>query len=56
MLLHNGLEGAQVLPLTDALSIAVIGAIQNFKQVSSSVLPICGYTPDAGRGNTAAQE
>jgi beta-glucosidase len=56
VLLHNGPEGAPVLPLTDAANIAVIGAIQNFKQISSSVPPICGYTPDAGQGTTASRE
>jgi len=56
VLLDNGPEGAPVLPLTDASSIAVIGAIQNFKQISSSVPPLCGYTPDAGQGTTASRE
>jgi len=56
VLLDNGRDGAPVLPLTGASNIAVIGAIQNFKQISSSVPPICGYTPDAGQGTTASRE
>lgn len=56
VLLANGLDGTPVLPLNEPKNIAVIGMKQPFKQISSSVPPSCGYTPDAGQGTTAARD
>jgi beta-glucosidase len=56
VLLVNGTDQAPVLPWKTPTSIAVIGMEQPFKQISSSVPPTCGYTPDAGQGTTASRE
>lgn len=56
VLVHNGAEGTPLLPLTAASNIAVVGVDQNFRQVSSSVPPICGYDPGSGQGEVGARE
>lgn len=55
VLLHNGAEGTPLLPLNAATNIAVVGVDQEFKQVSSSVPPICGYDPGTGQGQVGAR-
>lgn len=54
VLLSNGTGATPVLPLTTAAKIAVIGADQQFFQVSSSVPKSCGYDEDAGQGDVTA--
>jgi len=57
VLLVNGLDQTPVLPLKEPQKIAVIGADQAFKQISSSVPPTCGYSEDVPQGVvTAARE
>ncbi len=59
VLLTNGLGGAPVLPITDPAiaNIAVVGPVQDFKQISSSVPKSCGSTEgDVGQGQTATRE
>jgi beta-glucosidase len=46
VLLANGAADAPVLPLTDATNVAVIGADQEFTQISSSVPKSCGLNDD----------
>jgi beta-glucosidase len=55
VLLANGAEGAPVLPLKDdTKKLAVIGLVQNFKQISSSLPPSCGNSEDVPQGVTVA--
>jgi beta-glucosidase len=57
VLVTNGLDdSSEVLPLPDATAkIAVVGLIQTFQQISSSVPPICGYDAGTGQGQTGAR-
>jgi len=52
VLLNNGLGGTPVLPFTQA-SIAVVGPLQEFSLISSSVPKSCGFDEDnVGQGMT----
>jgi beta-glucosidase len=54
VLLSNGTGETTVLPLKAATSIAVVGLDDEFRQVSSSVPPTCGYDPGGGQGEVTA--
>lgn len=49
VLLNNGLGGTPVLPFTQA-SLAVVGPLQEFSLISSSVPKSCGFDEGTGQG------
>lgn len=56
VLLTNGLDAEPVLPLKNISTIAVVGPLQPFKLVSSSVPKSCGGDDDTvGQGQTASK-